>query len=98
MPALPNSYDKGDTVSMNALYFKKDGTLGDPTSAVLKIKDPSGLQTSHSPVRDSVGTYHFDLVTDLTDQAGLWEYRFEGTGAITSAEEKQFWLRETQFS
>lgn len=98
MPALPNSYDKGDTVLMSALYYTATGALGDPSTATLKIKDPTGLQTSHTPTKDSLGAYSFPLVTSLSDPAGLWEYRFEGSGAITSAEEKQFWLRDTIFT
>lgn len=98
MAHVPNYYDKGDTVSLNALYYNKLGVLSDPSSAILKVIDPLGNQTMYTPTKDSIGIYHYDLATDLTDPSGYWQYRFEGTGAITSAEEFQFVLRETDFT
>lgn len=97
MPHVPKSYDKGDQIQLNAVFKKEDGTLGDPTTVVVKIIDPAGNQTEFTPERDDLGQYHYDLDTDLTFLDGYWEYRFEGTGAVTSAGEHQFYIRKTQF-
>jgi uncharacterized protein YfaS (alpha-2-macroglobulin family) len=96
--SVPKYYDKGDMVSLNAQFYKKDGTPGDPTSVILKIKDPTGVQLSPTAVRTDVGSFFYDLATDLMDPTGRWEYRFEGTGAVQTVEEGAFFLRETDFT
>lgn len=97
-PSVPKVYDHGDMITLSAVFYKKDGTLGDPTAVVLKIRNPLGVQSSQTPTRDSLGSYSFDFATTFSDPAGKYEYRFEGTGAITTAEEKSFVLRPTEFS
>ncbi len=95
---VPKTYDPGDMISLNAVFYKEDGTLGDPSGVVLKIRDPLGIQTPHSPTRDSLGQYSFKYQTDLGDPEGKYIYRFEGTGLITSAEEKAFYLNPSSFT
>lgn len=97
-PTVPKTYDPGDMITLNALFYKKDGTLGDPSAVVLKIRTPSGVQSSQTPTRDSVGSYSYDYSTSISSSPGRYEYRFEGTGAISTAEEKSFILRATEFS
>lgn len=95
---VPKTYDPGDMISLNALFYKEDGSLGDPSTIVLKVRNPLGVQVSHSPVRLSVGSYKYDYQTAIGDPEGRYEYRFEGTGAITSADERAFFLNPTDFS
>lgn len=94
---VPKTYDPGDMISLNALFYKEDGTLGDPSSVVLKVRDPLGVQTNESPTRLSTGSYKFDYQTAIGDPEGRYVYRFEGAGTITSAEEKSFFLNPTDF-
>ena len=98
MTPVPNTYDKGDTINLNARFYNKLGQLADPTSVTLKIRNPHGTITTPSPTHDGTGLYSFDLITALSDLTGRWEYRFEGTGAVTSAEERVFYLRGSDFS
>ena len=53
-------------------------TAADPTAVTLAIKDPAGAKTAPSPVKDSVGNYHYDYTPTLPGQYG---YAFAGTGA-----------------
>jgi hypothetical protein len=94
---VPKTYDPGDMISLNAQFYKEDGTVGDPTTVVLKIRSPLGLQNTYTPTHDGVGAYSYDYETDLLDASGRYTYRFEGTGAITSAEEKAFYLNPSDF-
>lgn len=95
---VPKTYDPGDMISLNALFYKEDGTLGDPSSVALKVRNPLGLQATYTPTRLSVGSFKYDYQTDIGDPEGRYEYRFEGTGVITSAEEKSFFLNPTDFT
>lgn len=97
---VPKTYDPGDMVTLSAQFYKKDGTVGDPTTVVLKIRNPLGVQSPHVPDHDVAGSglYTFDYQTSLGDPEGRYEYRFEGAGAVTSAEEKAFYLNPSDFS
>lgn len=98
MPTVPRTYDPGDMISLNANFKNKLGALADPSSVVVKVRDPEGNQSSFTPVKSAVGVYYYDYVTEIGDPVGHYEYRFEGTGAITSAEEGAFVLRATEFT
>ena len=73
--------DRGDsrtlTVSVTA-----GGALIDPGLLTLAIRTPAGVTTTYSYpedpgiVRDSIGTYHFELVFS---QAGSWTYQWQST-------------------
>lgn len=98
MVHVPKTYDPGDMISLHAQFYNKDGTVGDPTTVVLKIRNPLGIQTQFTPEHDDVGSYSYDLLTVLTDPSGRYEYRFEGTGNVTVAQEKAFFLNPSDFS
>jgi hypothetical protein len=64
--------------------------LADPTTVTLRYEDPSGNVTvvpAGSITNDSTGVYHYDL---NVDEAGVWEYRFIGTGAIVASNPEKF--------
>jgi len=98
MAAVPKTYDPGDTISMNALFFNKQGVKTDPTSVVVKIRKPDGTQVQFTPTHTTTGAYNYDYVSSLSDPVGRWEYRFEGTGTVTTAEEGAFFLRQSEFT
>lgn len=98
MITVPKTYDKGDMVTLGANFYNTTKQLTDPTAVVLKVIDPEENQTIHIPVHDSIGTYHYDLDTSLTDLTGIWKYRFEASGTVTGAEEGAFYLRWSDFS
>jgi hypothetical protein len=87
-----NIYKNGQKVRISVAFTVSD-VATDPTTVTAKIKDPSGnvstylYGTDAALVKDSVGNYHVDVVTDEND---LWHYRFEGTTACVAVEEGSF--------
>lgn len=87
-----NYYKKGQKVRVTCL-FKVAGVLTDPTTVTCKVMDPSRNVTTYvygtdaALVKDSIGTYHVDIVTDETKE---WNFRFEGTGTCVAVEESTF--------
>jgi hypothetical protein len=94
------AYDKGDQVRVSATFKNIAGTATDPTTVVAKIKDPSGNVSTYTYgtdaelIKDATGMYHIDV--DI-DERGLWYYRWEATGAVKTAEESTFTVRQSQF-
>jgi len=86
------AYDVGDRVRFSATFKDINGTAMDPTTITFKIKSPSGTTTTYvygqngELVRTGTGTYRVDF--DMTE-GGVWNYRWEGSGALVVAEEGQ---------
>lgn len=91
---MANTYDIGDRVRLSAT-FEVDGTPTDPDTIVVKVRDPSGNESSDTPTKEDTGDYYFDLTLD---EDGVWYFRFEGTGAAEAAEESTFTVRTTHFT
>lgn len=77
---------------------------GSPTTVTLKVRDPSGTQTTpaitantqaEDGVTPEVGTYFGDVTVDAT---GVWLYRFEGVGLIETTGEGEFYVDATSFT
>ena len=93
-----NKYDVGDSIRLKA-YFKREDVLTDPTSVVLKVKDPTGATTIYDygaseVTRETTGTYYKDIIVE---DSGRWNYRFEGSGSVTATEEYYFVVERTWF-
>lgn len=94
-----NTYPVGSAVRVTAAYSAA-GTATDPTVVTCQIKDPTGTITAYTyggsggPVRDSTGNYHYDVDTPL---AGVYAYRWEGTGTVIAAQEGVFYSGPSQF-
>lgn len=86
-------FSKGDLKRFSATFKNLAGTATDPTTVKFKYTKPSGTTTTlvyltdAALVKDSTGNYHVDL--DLTE-AGMWFYRWEGTGAVQETEDGEF--------
>lgn len=95
------AYDKGDRVQFTAAFTNLAGVAADPTTIRFKFKRPDLTETTWvygtdvQVVRDGIGAYHADLDVD---QSGDWTYRWEGVGAVQTAEEKAFIVRASVFS
>jgi hypothetical protein len=94
-------YDKGDKVRLHAT-FTVAGVLTDPTTITLIIRDPDAVDTTFTYAlaeitRGSLGYFYHDFIIPFTSTAGAWHYRFESTGAVTSAAEKTFIARSSHF-
>jgi hypothetical protein len=90
---MAHSYAAGNTIRL-LVSFTSAGTPYNPVTVTCQVIGPASeaIQTL-SPVNDSTGNYHADIV--VTDP-GPWEYRWSATGPVTAAE-AQFTVRASQF-
>lgn len=100
-------YDIGDVWKPQA-SFTVAGTATDPTTLVVKVKDPSGnvttttesspatLTSASSPVaRTTAGTF---ILSEVLDETGHWYCNFKGTGAAVGAEDFEAIVDPTPFT
>jgi hypothetical protein len=89
-----NSYNFGTAVTVECT-FSVSSTNTDPTAVTLELTDPSGNTETH-PTSDltnsAVGVYSYSFTPD---EAGLWRYRFAGTGAVVAANLFKFKVAST---
>lgn len=94
-----NEYDKADDVKVKAT-FTADGELADPTDILLQVRQPSGVILNFhygvgaTVVRDSTGTYHANL---FINDDGRYDYRWAGSGSVTSSDRWYFIVRRSDF-
>ena len=98
-----NEYDIGDAVRFSVNFKNIAGADTDPTNVYFKIKDPSGTIATYTYggtasntllAQDNTGDFHIDLTLD---EAGVWHYRFVGTGGLDGAEEAKLLVRDSVF-
>ena len=102
--ATINSYDKGSLVRLRSWdpdvsgsgFQDADGTLTDPTTVTLTVKDPGGTSTSYTYAagqltRVSAGRFYRDVTMDTE---GTWLYKFVGTGACIAVGWRQINIRD----
>lgn len=93
-------FDIGDELRVSVRFYDSDDVDRDPTVVTFKLKNPSEELTTYvygtdpEVVKDSVGNYHFDLIVE---DSGRYHYRWEGTGALISAEESIIHVRRSCF-
>lgn len=86
------TYHVGDGIRLSCEFTDKDDVATDPTTVTLLIESPSGVVTelTHADdelTKDSEGNYYYDL---LIDEAGVWQWRWIGTGVIQQADQGRF--------
>lgn len=95
-----NTYDIGDKVRIQGAFSDLSGAAVDPTTVECSVREPDGTITTYAwpadpeVVRLAVGEFAFDLPVDA---AGVWAYRFAGTGPGHAAGERQFAVRRSYF-
>jgi hypothetical protein len=96
-----NQYDKGQLVRCYGTFSDEAGTTAtDPTTITFKFKNPAGTTTTYVYGTDSqlvkigTGRYRVDV---SGSSAGVWWYRFEGTGTVQAADEGQFLIEAGGF-
>lgn len=97
--ATDNEYYKGEDVRVRAVFRDEAGTLTDPSTITLQVKDPGGTTDSYTYAggtitREATGIYY--KVIDVDDD-GVWYYRFSSTGTPKAAREKSFTVLPTEF-
>lgn len=87
----------GQTVELSAAFTNLAGTPTDPTAVTLAIRDPTGalVTPAPTPTHGATGAYTYNLSVTM---AGVWRYRFAGTGAVVAAEEAKVFARSSSFS
>lgn len=93
-------YDYGDRPTFSFEVRNYAGVLADPTTLIVKVKNPAGTVTTKTyptdveVVRLSVGRFTFDQTLNAE---GEWHYRAEATGAIVGAGEQTISVRDSAF-
>lgn len=89
-------FDIGDRVKLTGTFTNAAGVLTNPTVVTCKVRTPSGTVTSHlDAANPSAGVFTKEI--EVTE-AGMWRFRFEGTGAVKAAEEGFFDVEESVFA
>jgi hypothetical protein len=94
-----NVYDRGDLIMLFANFTNAAGAATNPTTVVLKTRDPAGLVVTRGGVTNpTTGRFEYQLsLTVLDAQSGQWSYWWQGTGVVQQVEEGQFKVRESVF-
>ena len=85
-------YLAGDLIRVS-VTFETDGLPVDPTTVLLKYKNPAGTITTwtfgvnNQVVKDKVGAYRADIDANA---GGTWNFRWEGTGASQGVGQDNF--------
>ena len=94
---MANTYDIGDVVRLTGT-FTVSGSATDPTTITLKVKPGGGTLLSYTYAageitKSTTGVYYKDIPITA---AGVWYYNWTSTGAVATAEEGFFFVREKQ--
>ena len=90
----------GTAVNVAGTFKNRTKALFDPTTVVIKIKKPSGTETSYTygtdiaVVKTATGSYNMWF---LPDAVGQWAARIVGTGPHAVALEKTFYITKSEF-
>jgi len=95
---MASTYDKGDLLRLTGTFTNVSGTATDPTTVTLKIKAPGTALATYTyalsqVTKSTTGVYYKDISLATV---GIWHYRWEGTGAVESATEGWFEVRESR--
>lgn len=66
----------GESRVVSVTFRLTDGTLVDPASVTLTVREPDGTTTTPTPLNPSVGVYQYTLTFD---EAGIWRWQWSGT-------------------
>ena len=85
--------DIGDRVRLFATFKGEDGDVADPDAVYLLVRKPDGTVVPITDLTHTVeGSGYYSAEVDV-DQSGRWDVHWEGTGAVTAAEESSFYVR-----
>jgi hypothetical protein len=87
---VANRYVTGNLVRLWVSFRNEVDAPQDPTTVTLRVQDPSGQVSVYETLeltKTSVGEWEYRLPAELE---GDYSYRWEGTGALTAAEEGMF--------
>lgn len=80
-----DSVIRGQSITREAHYEAGDGSLTDPTSPLVTIRDSLGVGiVTATPTRISTGIYQYTYAAGLLDNLGQWQDEWQGTIALAS--------------
>jgi uncharacterized protein YfaS (alpha-2-macroglobulin family) len=85
-------YVVGDTVELLAAFTDRAGVATDPSAVTGRVRAPSGAVTEYATgqfAHPATGAYRLVVAAS---EGGMWTWRIAGTGAVTAAEEGQFFV------
>lgn len=89
------TFDIGTLVTLTGTFKNSAGAPTNPTAVTCTVQDPAGTVTT--PTATNAGTGIYTANVDLTGGvAGMWWFRFAGTGTIQAAEEGWFFVEASQ--
>lgn len=90
-----NTYDLGDSVTLEVALKDRDGVLTDPDSLLLRIMKPDKTTLIDYDLgtltKVGTGLYEVDYVPDVH---GTYEYLFLASGNLLAAAERKFIVRK----
>lgn len=88
----PNTYDVGDLITLTGRFFSDaaETVAADPGVVIVRVKDPLGVVTTPTTTKIGTGIYTAPLTPTV---AGMYEIRWEGTGAVQAAEQSELYVR-----
>jgi len=96
---MTQSYDIGDAPRLAVAFTDYADAAADPTAITFTCHEPDGVVVTYEHgadvelVKDSVGNYHVDY---LITKQGRHSFKFVGTGNIKSAQQSDFYVRQTR--
>lgn len=96
---MTNAYDVGDMRRLSVTFTDSTGASADPTGITFRVRAPDGVVTAYvygtdvELARTAAGAYYVDY---LLAKPGRYSYRFEGTGAIKTAEGADIYARRKE--
>jgi hypothetical protein len=76
------SVTAGTAVLLTATFTGTDGVAANPGTVVVRIRQPSGTVTSHTPTNTATGVYTY---TFTPAEAGKWTWEVQGSGSGPNA-------------
>ena len=94
---MASTYDIGDKVRVTGTFTVAD-VATDPTTVTLRVLAPGGTVTPYTyalseVTKSGTGVYYKDI--SITT-AGIWYYRWLGTGTVEAGGEAEFYVRTPQ--
>jgi len=93
------SVDIGDRERLTVTFTDISGTLTNPTTVVVTVREPDGTSTAFSTadspqlvINGSTGVYYLD---HTHDQEGRHFFEFVGTGVLVAAVSGERWVRRS---
>jgi hypothetical protein len=78
-----NKYKPGSSFRIS-LTSEVQQVLTDPSNSVVTMRLPDGTTPSGTPIKDSTGLWHADMLIPFGTPPGVGVYRWQSTGVAAS--------------